>query len=163
MPATESNTPEIIMIDLYEPQSRTYTFLYPQYRSFWKGTLDRPPSLLAREYFYGWPTRNGLPVYKSAKEEDLGTQIMEGMPVHGIRETQTVKDSSGKSTVVTDEYWYSDDLRMNLVAKHSEPRKVTSTVTVTQVTRAEPDAALFEIPAGYRRNDTPYQDGVLPD
>jgi hypothetical protein len=86
---------------------------------------------------------------------------MEGIPVHGIRQTQTIKDSAGKSTVETDEYWYSDDLRMNLVARHNEPGGGSLTVTVTQVTRTEPDAALFEIPADYKRNDTPYQDGVL--
>jgi hypothetical protein len=159
--ATESNTPPMIMIDLYDPQTKTYTFIYPQYRTFWKGTLVRPPSLLAREFFYGWPTRNGLPVNESAKVEDLGTQTMEGMPVHGIRETQTIKDSAGKSTVATDEYWYSDDLRMNLVARHNQPGETTLTVTVTQVTRRDPDAALFEIPAGYKQNPTPYQDGVL--
>jgi hypothetical protein len=86
---------------------------------------------------------------------------MEDMPVHGIRETQAIKDSAGKSTVETDEYWYSDDLRMNLVARHNEPGRTSLTVTVTQVTRTEPDAALFEVPAGYQRKDTPYQDGVL--
>jgi hypothetical protein len=102
-----------------------------------------------------------LPVNESAKVEDLGTQTMEGMPVHGIRETQTINDSAGKITVATDEYWYSDDLRMNLVARHNQPGETTLTVTVTQVTRRDPDAALFEIPAGYKQNPTPYQDGVL--
>lgn len=159
--ASESNTPPMIMIDLYDPQTKTYTYIYPQYGTFWRGTLVRPPSLLAHEFFYGWPTRNGLPVYASAKEEDLGTQTMEDIPVHGIRETQATKDSAGKSTIETDEYWYSDDLRMNLVARHNAPGKTSLTVTVTQITRTEPDAALFEVPAGYQRKDTPYQDGVL--
>jgi hypothetical protein len=74
--ASESNAPPMIMIDLFDPQTQTYTFIYPQYRTFWRGTLVRPPSLLAREFFYGWPTRNGLPVNDSAKEEDLGTQTI---------------------------------------------------------------------------------------
>ncbi len=82
-PATESATPPIIMIDLYEPPTKTYTFIYPQCRTFWKGTLQRPPSALAREYFYGWPTRNGLPVNRFVKKEDLGSQTIDGMPVHG--------------------------------------------------------------------------------
>jgi hypothetical protein len=33
--------------------------------------------------------------------------------------------------------------------KHSDPRKGTTTLTVTQITREEPDPALFEIPDGY--------------
>jgi hypothetical protein len=101
-------------------------------------------------------------VYNSAKEEDLGTQTIDGMPVRGVRETQEVVDESGKRMVKTDEYWYSDDLHMNLVAKHNEPGKVSLTVMVTQVTRTEPDAAIFEIPSDYKRNPTPSQAGVLP-
>jgi hypothetical protein len=161
-PATESDTPPIIMIDIYEPQTKTYIFIYPQHRTFWKGTLQRLPSGLADEYFYGWPTRDGLPVYRSAKEEDLGTQTIDGMPVRGVRETRKVVDESGKRMVETDEYWYSDDLHMNLVAKHNEPGKVSLTVTVTQVTRTEPEAAIFEIPSDYKRNETPSEAGVLP-
>ena len=51
---------------------------------------------------------------------------------------------------------------MNLVAKHNEPGKVSLTVTVTQVTRTEPEAAIFEIPSDYKRNETPFEAGVLP-
>lgn len=161
-PATESATPPIILIDIYEPQTKTYIFIYPQYRTFWKGTLERPPIGLADEYFYGWPTRDGIPAYRLAKEEDLGTQTIDGMPVRGVGEKQEVVDESGKKMVTTGEYWYSDDLHMNLVAKLNEPGKVSLTVRVTQVTRSEPDAAIFEMPSDYKRNETPSQAGVLP-
>jgi hypothetical protein len=33
--------------------------------------------------------------------------------------------------------------------KNSDPRKGTTTMTVAQVTRTEPDPALFEVPEGY--------------
>jgi hypothetical protein len=161
-PATESATPPIILIDIFEPQTKTYTFIYPDSRTFWKGTLQRPPSGLADEYFYGWPTRDGLPISRSAREEDLGNQTIDGMPVRGLRETKEVVDETGNRTVETAEYWYSDDLHMNLVTKLNKPGKVTLTVTVTQITRSEPDAAIFEIPSDYKRNETPSQAGVLP-
>jgi hypothetical protein len=51
--------------------------------------------------------------------------------------------------VITDEYWYSEDLRINLMIKHNDPRKGGVTMRVTQVNRAEPDTARFEIPEGY--------------
>jgi hypothetical protein len=35
--------------------------------------------------------------------------------------------------------------------KHSDPRKETTTLTVAQVNRAEPDPAYFEVPEGYTR------------
>jgi hypothetical protein len=154
-PIAETSTPPIYMIELYDPQSKIYTLIYPRSRTFWKGDLDRTSSLLAQEYFYGLPMHNGLPVYKSAKEEDLGTESLVGMPVHGIRETQKVVDSTGKNGFETDEYWYSDDLRMSVVAEHKSPNGDSLTVAVTQITRAEPDSSLFEIPANYRQLDRP--------
>jgi hypothetical protein len=161
-PITESAPSLLILIDIYEPQTKTYTFLYPPFKTFWKGTLERPPRSIADEYFYGWPTRDGLPISRSAKEEDLGTQTIDGMPVRGVRETKEVVDETGKRMVETAEYWYSDDLHMNLVAKLCKPGQVTLTVTVTQITRSEPDAAIFEIPSDYKRNETPSQAGVIP-
>ena len=72
--------------------------------------------------------------------------------MHGVREVQTIPADNGgtvKETLVSDEYWYSDDLRINLVLKHSDPRTGTVTMTVTQIKRTEPDPALFEIPHDY--------------
>jgi hypothetical protein len=38
------------------------------------------------------------------------------VPAHGMRETQTVTaENDGKEVVITDEYWYSQDLRINLM------------------------------------------------
>jgi hypothetical protein len=51
--------------------------------------------------------------------------------------------------IITDEYWYSDDLRINLIIKHSDPREGTTTMTVSDIARVEPDPSLFEIPDGY--------------
>jgi hypothetical protein len=50
---------------------------------------------------------------------------------------------------VTDEYWYSEDLRINLVLKHNDPRTGSVVLTVTQISRADPDSSLFQIPDGY--------------
>jgi integrase len=53
--------------------------------------------------------------------------------------------------MVPREYWYSDDLRMNLASRLDDPRAVIQTMTVTQLTRKEPDAAIYKTPPGYRR------------
>jgi hypothetical protein len=77
---------------------------------------------------------------------------MEGLAVRGVRETQIIpaeNSGTGKEVVVTDEYWYSEDLRINLLIKHSDPRKETVTMTV-QVAPSEPDVSFFEIPKGYK-------------
>jgi hypothetical protein len=108
-----------------------------------------PPALLSAS-----PTGNSLPQNEYTKEEDLGTRQMEGVPVHGVRETQTIsaEDSgTGKEIIVTDELWYSADLRINMVIKHSDPRTGSVTMTVTHVARSEPDPAFLEIPEDFTR------------
>jgi hypothetical protein len=52
--------------------------------------------------------------------------------------------------MITDEYWYSEQLHINLLAKHSDPRTGQLTVTVTQLNPNEPALELFEVPPGYK-------------
>jgi hypothetical protein len=153
-PVAENGTPAIIVIELYDPHTKTYALIYPRSKTFWKGDLDHTPSLLAQEYFYSGPMHNGLPVYHYSREQDLGMQTMQDLSVHGILETETAVDDKGKTLHATDEYWYSDDLRMSLLAKCNMPG-ASLTVTVIQLTRTEPDPMLFEIPGGFRQLDKP--------
>ena len=95
-----------------------------------------------------------MPASQFTKKEDLGLQDIEGSPAHGVRETQTFaaeNSGAGRETSVIDEYWYSADLRINLMIKHSDPRTGAVIMNVTQINRAEPNPAFFEIPEGYRR------------
>jgi hypothetical protein len=116
-----------------------------------KVTVNRPPETVPPALLAS-PAANSLPQNEFAREEDLGTRQMEGLAVHGVRETQTIpaeNGSTGKEIVITDEYWYSEDLRINLMIKHSDPRTGGVTMTVTQVKRTEPEPALFDVPEGY--------------
>jgi hypothetical protein len=149
LPAASTDTPQVLGIHLYDPQTRTNTFLYPQNHTFVTGTVDRPPATAPPAFLQASPTGNALPQNEFTKEEDLGIQQMEGLPLHGIRETQTIPNGSGKDILVVDEYWYSADLRINMVIKHNDPRTGGVIMTVTHVTRSEPDPALLEIPEGY--------------
>ncbi|HXR15773.1 MAG TPA: hypothetical protein VN777_06135 [Terriglobales bacterium] len=157
VPVSDIKTPQIESIHLYDPQTRISAMLNPQERTFWTQTVNRPPATVPPALFGASPTGDNLPQNEFTKKEDLGIRDIEGLPAHGIRETQTIPAESsgrGKEIVITDEYWYSDDLRINLMIKHSDPRMGTVTLTVAQITRTEPDPALFEIPHGYRRVGT---------
>ena len=145
VPATDAAMPPILSIHLYDPQTRTNTFIDPQNRVVWQNTLNRPPSTTP-------PVIGSSPGSPYVKEEDLGTQKMQGVDVHGIRDTQTVpaEANGGKEIKVVDEYWYSEDLRLNLLVIHKDPRSGEQTTTVTQVDRGEPDPSIFEIPSGYK-------------
>jgi hypothetical protein len=48
---------------------------------------------------------------------------VEGIPAHHFSETEPVKDGT-KKLMVTREYWYSDDLCMNLASRLDDPRAV---------------------------------------
>jgi hypothetical protein len=151
VPATETATPPIITIHIYDPQTRMNTFIDPRNRVAWQSTLNRPPSALPPEVG-SIPLAGATPASPYVKEEDLGTRKMEGVDVRGIRDTQTIpaEANNGKEVTVVDEYWYSDELRLNMLAIHKDPRTGEQTTAVTQLDRREPDPAIFEIPSGYK-------------
>ena len=164
VPVAVSGTPPILSIHIYDPQTRTNTFLNPQKRTFWTATVNRPPATEPPDN-QASPSANSFPVSQFARQEDLGNRDVEGLPAHGVRDTQTIPAESsgtGREVVITDEYWYSEDLRMNLVVKHSDPRKGSVEMTVTQVTRSEPDPSLFEIPTGYKPAEAGQGTGAGP-
>jgi hypothetical protein len=148
LPAANATSPTLLRIHLYDPQTRTSTMLDPQQRTFWTTTVNRPPSTVPPGLLDASPAGDNLPSNEFAKKQDLGVQDVDGVAVHGVRETQTI--AAEKEIVVTDEYWYSDELRMNLVIKHSDPRTGTVKMTVNQITRTEPSPTFFEIPDGYK-------------
>ena len=108
--------------------------------------MNHPPSTDPPSIRFAAPGGDA-PTNEFTKQENLGIREIAGVPAHGIREAQTIKDDKdGKEVMITDEYWYSQDLRINLMIKHSDPRKETTTLTVDQATREEPDPTLFEVP-----------------
>ncbi|HKF24240.1 MAG TPA: hypothetical protein VKE93_21910 [Candidatus Angelobacter sp.] len=153
LPASDTSTPQVMSVLLYDPQTRTSTHIFPAQRVFSTGTVNRPPETQPPALLDGSTTGNSIPRNDFTKQEDLGNRQMEGLAVHGVRETQTIpaeNSPAGKEIVVTDEFWYSADLRINMLIKHSDPRTGSVTMTVTQVKRSEPDPALLEIPEGYK-------------
>jgi hypothetical protein len=145
IPASETATPPILTIHIYDPQTRTNTFINPRNQEAWQSTLNRPPSAAP-------PLAGSLAANPYVKEENLGARTMEGVQVHGTRDTQTIpaEANGGKEVTVVDEYWYSEDLRLNMLSVHKDPRSGEQTTTVTQVDRSDPDPAIFEIPSGYK-------------
>jgi TonB family protein len=152
VPATESGAPPIVRIHFYDPQTRNYTYLYPDRKVYMTGTVNHPPAAEPADLLAS-PAGNSIPLNQFTKLEDLGTQSLAGVSAHGVREIQTIPAASsgtGNEIVLTDEYWYSDELHINVVVKHNDPRTGSVTMTLTQVTRGEPDPSLFQIPEDYK-------------
>jgi hypothetical protein len=47
------------------------------------------------------------------------------------------------------EQWYSDDLKVLVLTRHSDPRSGDTTYRLTNIVLAEPERTLFEVPADY--------------
>jgi hypothetical protein len=153
IPASESAIPPIVRIHFYDPQTRDYTYLYPQQKVYATGTVNHPPGAQPADLIAS-ASGNSAPLNQFTKREDLGTQSFGGVPAHGVREIQTIpaaSSSTGHEVVLTDEYWFSEELHMNLVMKHDDPRTGSFTMTLTEISLTDPDPSLFQIPEDYTR------------
>jgi hypothetical protein len=90
--------------------------------------------------------------------ENLGKQTIQGVEAEGTRTTTTIPAGSignENPVEVVSERWYAPSLQKVILRKHSDPRFGETTVTWTNLKTAEPDAALFSVPAGYAIKDAP--------
>lgn len=141
----------LMSVHIYDPRTRLSTFLNPNTHIARQSTLAREPATAPPANWAQMDQR--FRPSTNVQLEDLGTQTMEGFYVHGYRRTNTYDAQStgtGRSIVVMDEYWYAEDIRLNLLEKHNDPRKGDFTTTVTQMDRTEPAGELFVVPAGFR-------------
>lgn len=82
--------------------------------------------------------------------EDLGTSTIEGLTATGTRTTTTIPAGAIGNlqpiTVVSEE-WFSPELQVMLLTRHSDPRAGETVYRLLNVVRAEPDRSLFTMPA----------------
>lgn len=84
--------------------------------------------------------------------ESLGTQFMEGVAVEGTRTTVTIPAGdigNERPITIVSERWFSQDLKVLVMSRQSDPRFGETTYRLTNLNRAEPPAHLFEIPADF--------------
>ena len=88
--------------------------------------------------------------------EDLGKQLVSGIETIGVRDARTYNPGAfgnDRKVTVEREVWYSPQLDLNLLSTRTDPRTGKQTFTATNVTLADPDPALFELPAGFKVSD----------
>jgi len=88
----------------------------------------------------------------AVKKESLGTQTVNGVSAEGTRITRTIPAGgigNDRAIQVVSERWYSPELQIVVKSVRSDPRFGTTTYTVTNIQKTEPDASLFTFPADY--------------
>lgn len=150
VPPEFQSEPIILSFHIYDPSTRLSTFLDPQTHLGRQMVLPTPPQAPA----------NSTPATAVAHskgetltEKDLGVETVAGIPLHGTRKLRTVPatlSGTGREVTVTDDYWYSKELKVYLVLKHNDPRTGEQIVGIVKVDRHEPDPATFQIPPNYK-------------
>jgi hypothetical protein len=85
--------------------------------------------------------------------ESLGQQIIEGVLCEGKRATSTIPAGAVGNDLpinIVNEQWHSPELQVFVLTKQSDPRFGETIYRLTNITRSEPDRALFEIPTDYK-------------
>lgn len=85
-------------------------------------------------------------------KEDLGKQVIEGVEAEGTRTTITIpagEIGNERAIEIVSERWYSPELQLVVMTRHSDPRSGETTYKLTNINRAEQAKSLFEVPAGY--------------
>jgi hypothetical protein len=85
--------------------------------------------------------------------EALGTQMMEGVNVVGLRMTTVIEagaQGNDAPITTTSEDWFSERLGQTVLRRSSDPRDGEATTHLTNVSLSEPDPTLFQVPAEYQ-------------
>ncbi len=92
------------------------------------------------------------------RTEELGVQNIEGIDAAGTRTITTIPAGAignERPIEVIYEKWYSNELQLVVMSKHTDPRFGEQTYRLANIVRSEPDASLFEVPVGYKMVTTP--------
>jgi len=144
---TEGSEARLNYIVTFDLDAHARTFIYPA-------------THFARQFILQAPSTGGPKDVKiidphppTVQKEDLGTNFEDDLQLKGSRETRTYPPGvmgNDHPLVITNEYWYSPDLQLNITVKRTDPRFGTQIVHVVNLHREEPDPSLFEVPADYK-------------
>jgi hypothetical protein len=146
MPENFHGSPQLMKVHLFDPRTRIYTVYDPTQKVATQETVPKQPNAADAPNPFD-------------HVEDLGVSTLNGLKTKGTRRTVIKARGIRKPVEIEDEEWYSEDLHINLLVRHSDPRIGTNTIGVSNLKREEPPASMFEVPAGYKiLNLTPAPD-----
>jgi hypothetical protein len=86
-------------------------------------------------------------------KENLGEQMIEGVRAIGTRSTTVIPAGSSVGNMneirIISEQWFSPDLQVLVMTRHSDPRVGETIYKLTNIVRGQPDPNLFVLPPDY--------------
>jgi hypothetical protein len=143
VPESFPGDPRVIEVHIFDPLKMLNVFYDPMTHIATQSVLSVMPKAVNA-------ARPG------AKVEDLGIRTLAGIETKGLRYSFTVPaqaSGTGQAVEITDEYWYSEELHVNVLVQHHDPRTGLQSVGIIRIDRGEPPTSLFEIPDGYKTVD----------
>jgi hypothetical protein len=93
----------------------------------------------------------------NVKTEALGSQTIEGVPADGTRTTMTIaagEIGNEQPIQIVTETWYSQDLKMVVLSKRTDPRMGETVTRLSNISRSEPPTTLFQVPADFKVSES---------
>jgi len=112
----------------------------------------------------GFKTALDEPVSNIAAHEDLGKQNIEGVAANGLRSITTIPagDIGNLQPIkVVSEQWFSPDLQVLVMTRHTDPRSGETIYKLQNIVRAEPDRSLFTVPADYTLKESGIREPLM--
>jgi hypothetical protein len=91
--------------------------------------------------------------------------MIEGVSAEGTRTTITIpagEVGNERAIEIVSERWYSPELQVVVMTRHSDPRFGETTYKLTNVNRVEQPKSLFEVPPGYTVKEAPPMPPMVP-
>jgi len=143
VPEFSKDVPPLNEVHIYDPQAHLKIVYYPA-THIASRKPQSAPAVTADLSDHSNPL---------VKVEDLGATTIDNIDVKGTRRSVTIpaqNAATGAPITVVDEYWYSEDLHLNILLVHSDPRTGEQTVALSDIKREEPPQEFFEVPPGYK-------------
>jgi hypothetical protein len=108
---------------------------------------------IARQQLVPKQSKTASPPNPLLHIEDLGIDTLNGLKAKGTRRTLIIygdRRGKGGPIKIEDEEWYSEDLHIKLLVRHTDPRTGVQTVGVSGLKREEPPASMFQVPQSYK-------------
>jgi hypothetical protein len=142
-PMAATGMGELLAARIYDPHTGIRTTYYPGAHAAVQQTVSERITAV----------KGSNAPNSSVEVQDLGSKTIDDFAVKGTRRTVVVPaalSGTGMPITVVDEAWYSEELRVNLLQVHTDPRTGTLTVALSHLKREDPDPAFFKLPRGYR-------------